>query len=238
MGSSEQSPGLWQGSNSPGDPRFVKLHSMNSHYSRNSYNKPVSWTWSRRRRLMPWQHLGWMPGWPISLAVQWATTTVEDDKVAGESDLSKYDEVVITKDTETIDALSSHVIPAKTGTDYTSERINVDDWSPMCLRMGPYPRLWQYKMLIQSCIRATKNVAVVVRNSTAYPQTLRKKIPVVKAVVATRVPEPLAPGLVQWKSWMSQSWLWSKDRRSCLRSWTWVDWNPGHQSWQILPNLS
>ena len=39
------------------------------------------------------------------LAVQWATATVENGKVAaGESDPSDYDEVVTTKDTETINA--------------------------------------------------------------------------------------------------------------------------------------
>ena len=31
----------------------------------------------------------------------------------------------------------------------------------------------------------SKNVVVAVRNSTAYPQTLRKKTPVVRAVVVT-----------------------------------------------------
>ena len=36
----------------------------------------------------------------------------------------------------------------------------------------------------------SKNVAIVVRNSMAYPQTLRKKIPVVRVVAATQVPEP------------------------------------------------
>ena len=36
----------------------------------------------------------------------------------------------------------------------------------------------------------SQNVTVVVRNSMAYPQTLRKNIPVARAVVATWVPEP------------------------------------------------
>ena len=35
----------------------------------------------------------------------------------------------------------------------------------------------------------SKNVAVVVRNSTAYPQTLRKKTPVARAVMVTWIPE-------------------------------------------------
>ena len=36
----------------------------------------------------------------------------------------------------------------------------------------------------------SKNVTVVVRNSTAYPQTLRRKTPVVRAAMVTQVPEP------------------------------------------------
>ena len=35
----------------------------------------------------------------------------------------------------------------------------------------------------------SKNIAVVVRNSTAYPQTLKKKTPVANAVVVTQIPE-------------------------------------------------
>ena len=37
----------------------------------------------------------------------------------------------------------------------------------------------------------SKNVTVVVRNSMVYPQTLRKKTPVARAVAVTQVPEPL-----------------------------------------------
>ena len=36
----------------------------------------------------------------------------------------------------------------------------------------------------------SKNVAMIVRNSMAYPQTLRKKTSVVRAVMATWVPQP------------------------------------------------
>ena len=60
------------------------------------------------------------------LAVQWATATAENDKIAaGESDPTEYDEVVITKDTETIDAFSSHVLHVRMGMAHTGERINV-----------------------------------------------------------------------------------------------------------------
>ena len=51
---------------------------------------------------------------------------MEDDKVvAGESDPSEYDEVVTTKDTETIDVFSSCVIHAKTGITHTGTGLNV-----------------------------------------------------------------------------------------------------------------
>ena len=39
--------------------------------------------------------------------------------------------------------------------------------------------------------KGSKNVVMVVRNSMAYPQILRKKTPVVRAVEVTWVPEPL-----------------------------------------------
>ena len=40
--------------------------------------------------------------------------------------------------------------------------------------------------------KGSKNVVVVVRNSMAYPQMLRKKTPVLRAVMITWVPEPPA----------------------------------------------
>ena len=54
------------------------------------------------------------------LAIQWASATMEDDKVvAREFDPSDYDEVVTTTDAKTIDAFSSHVILARMRTAHT-----------------------------------------------------------------------------------------------------------------------
>ena len=50
---------------------------------------------------------------------------VEDDQITGESSPGEYNEVVITKNVETIDDFSSHVIPVKTEKSYLGERINV-----------------------------------------------------------------------------------------------------------------
>ena len=57
------------------------------------------------------------------------------------------------------------------------------------LNMDPYPRAWQYRMFTWSCFSGSKNITVVVRNSMAYPQTLRKKTPVARAVTVTQVLE-------------------------------------------------
>ena len=69
------------------------------------------------------------------LAVRWATTTVEDDKVAaGVLDLSEYNKLVSTKDTEMIDAFSSHIIHVRMRTAYTGAKVKCDDSGPMCWR--------------------------------------------------------------------------------------------------------
>ena len=58
---------------------------------------------------------------------------MESDKVAsGESDLSEYDEVVTTKDTETIDAFSSHIIHARMRTAHNWGGDQCDDSGSIC----------------------------------------------------------------------------------------------------------
>ena len=59
------------------------------------------------------------------LSVQRATATVKDSQTVGKSSPIEYDEVVVTKNSETIDAFSSHVIPMKAEKVYTRERIDV-----------------------------------------------------------------------------------------------------------------
>ena len=59
------------------------------------------------------------------LLVQRATATVEDSQTAEKSSLSGYDEVITTKNAETLDAFSSHVKPMKTEKAYLRRRINV-----------------------------------------------------------------------------------------------------------------
>ena len=82
--------------------------------------------------------------------------------VTGETDPSDYDEMVTTKDTETTDAFSSHVIHARMRTAHTGEGINVmTDAEDGSLPQGLMA--WNIYMKLHS---SSKNVIVVVRNST------------------------------------------------------------------------
>ena len=114
------------------------------------------------------------------LAVWWATATIEDSNgVAGESDPSEYDEVITTKDTETIDAFSSHVIHTRTKTAHTGEGINVMTQVP-CAKDGSLPQ----GLTVQNAYTELCSGSTMV-----YPQTLRKKMPVARAVTVTWLPE-------------------------------------------------
>ena len=133
----------------------------------------------------------WVNARVAYLLVVWqATATIEDSKaVAGESDSSEYDEIVTTKDTKTIDAFSSHIIHAKMRTAHTGEGINVMTQA-LHVEDGSLPQDLTVQKAYTELHSGSKNVAVVVRNSMVYPQTLRKKTPVARAVMATGVPEP------------------------------------------------
>ena len=140
---------------------------------------------------MPWQHNGQMPVWPIScqckgLQPQWRTAKLQESPA--QVNMIK---VVVTKNTETIDAFSSHVIPMKAEKVYTRERINV-----MTQALQAEDRSLPQGLTIQNVymeLKTGSKIAIlVVRNSTAYPQTLKKKTLVSRVVTATMVPELLA----------------------------------------------
>ena len=100
---------------------------------------------------------------------------MEDGKVAaGESEPSKYDEVVTTKDTETIDTFSSHLIHVRTGTVHAGTGLNVMTLA-LCTEDGSLPQSLTVQNAYKELQDGGKNVPVVVRNSMAYPQALRKK---------------------------------------------------------------
>ena len=72
---------------------------------------------------------------------------------------------------------------------HTGEGINVMTQA-LCAEDGSIPQGLTVQNAYMELHTGSKNVAVVVRNSMVYPQTLRKKTPMVRAVTVTWVPEP------------------------------------------------
>ena len=117
-------------------------------------------------------------------------TTVEvGDGLKEEPGPDGYDQLMYTKNAETIEPFSSHIIPVKAGRAYTGEHINVmaqalqteDDSLPQGLTVqNMYTELRQ----------GSKRAVMVVRNNTAYSQTLQKKTPVAREEAALPVPKP------------------------------------------------
>ena len=116
---------------------------------------------------------------------------MEDGSTTGNSNLGGYDEVLLTRNTETIDAFSSHVIITKGNTAHTSKRIDVMTQA-LCVEDSSILQGLMVQNIYTELRKGSKNVIVVVRNSTAYPQTLRKKTPIAWAAEVTWVLGPLA----------------------------------------------
>ena len=94
-----------------------------------------------------------------------------------------------TQKAETIEPFSSHIGPVKTGKAYVGECINI---MVQALRMqdGSLPQGLTIQNTYTELRKDGKKAVVVVWNNTTYPQTLQKKAPVARAVVALPVPEP------------------------------------------------
>ena len=132
------------------------------------------------------------------LSVWRAAATMVDDRTTGESGPDEYDEVDITKNTETVHAFSSHVIPMKAEKAYTGECINIMTQA-LQTKDGSLPQGLTVQNVYTELRKGSKNAAVVVRNGMAYPQTLKKKTPVARAVATTAVPEPpMETRLPEW----------------------------------------
>ena len=97
-----------------------------------------------------------------------------DDQNTGESGLDEYNKVVITKNMETVDAFSSHVIPVKVEKAYMGECINVMT-QVLQTEDGSLPQGLTIQNAYTKLRKGSKNAVVVVRNSMAYPQTLKRK---------------------------------------------------------------
>ena len=125
------------------------------------------------------------------LVIWWATTTVEDGKVATKVlDPTEYDEIVTTKDNEMIDAFLSKIIHARTKPAFTSVRLNVMT-KALHAREGSLPQGLTIQNAYTKMCNGSKSVAIMVRNGMAYPQTLKKKISIARVIAANSMPEVL-----------------------------------------------
>ena len=96
-----------------------------------------------------------------------------------------------------IDAFSSRIIHARMKTAFTSAKLNVMTQA-LHADEGPLPQGLTIQNTYTEMHNGSKNVAVIVRNSMTYPQTLKKKIPVARVVAANQVPEPqMRPGIME-----------------------------------------
>ena len=121
---------------------------------------------------------------------------MEDDKVTIKVlDPTEYDEEVTTKDSKMIHTFLSRIIHAWMETMFTGVRLNVMTHA-LCAEEEPLPQGLTVQNAHTQMCDGSNNVTVIVRNSTAYPQTL-KKVPVARVVAANQVPEPqMWPGML------------------------------------------
>ena len=121
---------------------------------------------------------------PHLLSVCRMTAIMVGDELIVESSSDDYAKVVFTQNVETIDAFFlSCVVQVRAERAHTSGCINIRIW---VLRAGDgsLPQGLTVQNTYIELRQGSTNAVVVVRNSMAYPQTLHKKTPVARAVVA------------------------------------------------------
>ena len=100
--------------------------------------------------------------------------------------------MMYTQKVETLEPLSSHVIPMKTTEAYLRERLNVMVQA-LYIQDGTLPPGLTMQNTYTELRKGSKKVVVVVRNHTANPQTLLKKTLVARVIPVQLLPETPEP---------------------------------------------
>ena len=100
--------------------------------------------------------------------------------------------VMHTQKVETLEPFSSHVVPVKMTEAHVGEHINVMVQA-LYIQDGTLPPGLTMQNMYTELQKGSKKVVVVVQNHTAYPQTLRKKTPVVRAIPVQSLPKTPKP---------------------------------------------
>ena len=103
--------------------------------------------------------------------------------------MNDYDSLMYTQKVEIIEPFSSHIVFVKTGKAYVGEHINIMVQA-LWTQDGSLPQGLTIQNTYTELRKGSKRAVMVVQNNTAYPQTLWKKTPVARVVVALPVPEP------------------------------------------------
>ena len=101
--------------------------------------------------------------------------------------------VMYTQKAETLEPFSSHVVPMKMTEAYLGEHINIMVQA-LHAQDGTLPPGLTMQNTYTELRKGSKKVVVVVQNHTAYPQTLRKRTPVARAMPIQLLPETPKPG--------------------------------------------
>ena len=152
-----------------------------------------------------------------------------DDQTMKESGPDEYDEVVITKNMETVDAFSCCVIPMKAKKAYMGEHINITTQA-LWTEHGSLLQGLTIQNTYTELRKGSKNTVMVVRSSITYTQTLKKKTLVARAVAATVLPpaetrllkgedEPQSPHTTKLTVGQRQGKLFEELDLSGLESW-------------------
>ena len=111
------------------------------------------------------------------------------DVIEEESGSDDYTQAMFTQNVETIEAFSSCVVLVKVAKTYIRGCINVMTQG-LQTEDGCLLQVLTIQNTYTELRQRSKKAVMVVRNSMAYPQTLWKKTPVARAVVALPVPKP------------------------------------------------
>ena len=140
---------------------------------------------------MPWANAR-----AAHLLAVWRMMPVEVENSQEEYDTNKDSPLMYTQKAETLEPFSSHVIPVKTTKAYLGECLNVMVQA-LHAQDGTLPPGLNVQNMYTELRKGSKKAVVVVKNNTAYPQTLWKKTSVARAISMLPVPKPPEPESLQ-----------------------------------------
>ena len=106
--------------------------------------------------------------------------------------------VMHTQKVENIGTFNTHVIPMKTTEAHLGECLNVMVQA-LYIQDGTLPPGLTMQNMYTELRKGSKKVVVVVRNHTAYPQTLWKKTPVARVIPIQLLPQTPNLGVYQFQ---------------------------------------